>query len=63
MSNGEGRPEPFAPDSEHGRGRTLDAAINDAIKKKGASHGEVFEVKFFITVSNPHVGEYIVDLG
>ena len=57
----EGKPQPFASD-DLGRGRTLDEAINDAIKKQSRSHGEVFEVRIFVTVSNPHVGEYIVDL-
>ena len=58
----EGKPEPFAPD-EHGRGTTLEKAINNAIAKKGGTHGDVYEVTLFISVSNPHIGEYIVHLG
>jgi hypothetical protein len=57
------KPEPFASDPDTGRGTTLEKAINTAIAKKGAGHGEVFEVKVFVSVSNPHVGEYIVYLG
>jgi hypothetical protein len=57
------KPAPFASDENTGRGTTLEKAINDAIKKRGAGHGEVFEVKLFVSVSNPHVGEYIVYLG
>ena len=63
MSYPEGKPEPFVSDPNSGRGTTLEKAINDAIHKKGAGHGEVFEVKVFVSVSNPHVGEYIVYLG
>jgi hypothetical protein len=59
--NSEGKPEPFVSD-EHGRGTTLEKAINNAIQKRGAGHGEVFEVKVFVSVSNPHIGEYIVAL-
>ncbi len=58
----EGKPEPFQPDPDHGRGKTLEEAINNALHKRGATHGEVFEVKFYISVSNPHVGEYIAYL-
>ena len=58
----EGKPEPFAPD-DRGRGTTLEKAINNAIAKKDGKHGDVFEVKLFVSVSNPHIGEYIVELG
>lgn len=63
MAYQEGKPEPFVSDENTGRGTTLEKAINDAIRKKRAGHGEVFEVKLFVSVSNPHVGEYIVYLG
>jgi hypothetical protein len=58
----EGRPEPFAPD-DRGRGTTLEKAINNAIAKKGGKHGDVYEVRLYVSVSNPHIGEYIVELG
>ena len=56
------RPEPFVHDPERGRGPTLEKALHDAIKKKRGEHGHVFHVQLFVTVSNPHVGEYIVEL-
>jgi hypothetical protein len=56
------RPDPFVHDAERGRGPTLKDAINDAIEKKGGQHGQVFHIELFVTVSNPHVGEYIVEL-
>jgi hypothetical protein len=55
------RPEPFASD-EYGRGLTLEDAINDGIKKQTRGHGDVLHVELFVSVSNPHVGEYIVRL-
>jgi len=58
----EGRPEPFASDNL-GRGTTLEKAINNAIAKKGGKHGDVYAVTLYVSVSNPHIGEYIVDLG
>jgi hypothetical protein len=58
----EGKPQPFTADNL-GRGTTLEKAINNAIAKKGGSHGDVYEVKLYVSVSNPHIGEYIVDLG
>lgn len=58
----EGKPAPFASDSL-GRGTTLEKAINNAIAKREGKHGDVYEVKLYVSVSNPHIGEYIVDLG
>jgi hypothetical protein len=58
----EGKPQPFQHDPDHGRGKDLEEAINNALEKRGATHGEVFEVKFYVSVSNPHVGEYIAFL-
>jgi hypothetical protein len=62
MNDFEGeRPDPFVSD-DHGRGPTLDKALHDAIRKKEGTHGQVFHVDIFISVSNPHVGEYICRL-
>lgn len=62
MNPDEGLPKPFASDPDRGRGKTLEESLNDAIRKKGAAHGDVFEVTLYVTVSNPKVGEYIVEL-
>lgn len=56
------RPQAFVSD-DRGRGTTLEKAINNAIAKKRAGHGDVFAVQLFVSVSNPHIGEYIVELG
>ena len=59
----QGKPPAFASD-DLGRGTTLEKAINNAIaKKEGSEHGKVYQVTLYVSVSNPHVGEYIVDLG
>ena len=55
------KPKPYASD-HRGRGTTLERAIDDGIRKKGSKHGDVLHVDLWVTVSNPHVGEYIVDL-
>jgi hypothetical protein len=59
--NGGEKPPAFTAD-DRGRGPTLDKAINDAVRKKHGQHGDVFEVKIYVSVSNPHVGEYIAEL-
>jgi hypothetical protein len=61
------KPPAFGPSQNdppnRGRGPTLQKALDNAIERMGAHHGDVFEVTFFVSVSNPHVGEYIADLG
>lgn len=62
MNESQDLPPAFVSDPERGRGRTLEESLNDAIKKKGAGHGDVFEVTIYVSVSNPKVGEYITEL-